>query len=288
MSTRITVLVDDRKDNGALATEHGLALWIEHEGRKFLFDTGASGQRLLSNAAVLGVRVEEAECICLSHGHFDHTGGLGALAPRMGGVDIYAHPDVFGRKYAKTSTGWQAIGIAMSQSQLEAVGIFSHLSQGPQEILPGLRHDQGALFTGEVAREPRFVPSTPHLYADSAVGRIIDPFHDDQALVLRCRGGLVVVSGCAHSGIINLCRAAQRLMNPRGLVGQDHLRAVVGGFHLVGATPALIQATLDGFRELDPAAIHPCHCTGEPGMQALTQAFPYCCKPIAAGSVLEF
>lgn len=282
MATRITVLVDDRKELGGLSTEHGLAFWVEHEGHKLLFDTGASGQALLANAALLKVRLEDAELMCLSHGHLAHTGGLVALAPRMGGVDVYAHPDVFVGRYAKASGGWHNVGIAMSQSRLEAAGIFSRLSKGPQEVVPG------ALLTGEVERDPRLVPPTPHFYADSAVGRIIDPFRDDQALVLRCKGGLVVLSGCAHSGIVNLCRGAERLMNPRGLLGQGHLRAVVGGFHLFGASPQLVAATVQGFRELDPEAIHPSHCTGQPAANALTQAFPYCCKPVAAGSVLEF
>jgi 7,8-dihydropterin-6-yl-methyl-4-(beta-D-ribofuranosyl)aminobenzene 5'-phosphate synthase len=283
MPTRITVLVDDRKALGGMKAEHGLALWVEHEGHKLLFDTGAPGHTLVANAAALSIRLEDAEAICLSHGHIDHTGGLAALAPRMGGVDIYAHPDVFVNKYAKASSGgWHPRGIAMSQGQLEAVGIFARLSKGPQEPFPGV------LLTGEVEREARFVPSTPQLYADSAVGRIIDPFHDDQALVLRGRGGLIILSGCAHSGIVNLCRGAQRLTNPHRLIGQDHIRAVVGGFHLVGAAPQLIQASIEGLRALDPEAIHPCHCTGEPAHVALTQAFPSCTKQLAAGSVLEF
>ncbi len=282
MATRITVLVDDRKVLAGLSTEHGLALWVEHDGRRLLFDTGAAGNTIVANAAILGIRLEDAEAICLSHGHIDHTGGLAALAPRLGGVDIYAHPDVFGKKYAKSASGWHPRGIAMSQSQLEALGIFSHLSKGAQEVVPG------AMLTGEVERDPRLAPSTPHLWADSAVGRIIDPFHDDQALVLRCEGGLVVLSGCAHSGIVNLCRGAQRLMNPRGLAGQGRLRAVVGGFHLVAASPQLLAATVQGLRELDPEAIHPCHCTGDQATNALVQAFPFCCKPICTGSVLEF
>ncbi|HUT34302.1 MAG TPA: MBL fold metallo-hydrolase [Planctomycetota bacterium] len=283
MATRITVLVDDRKGLPALATEHGLAFWVEHDGRKLLVDTGASGQALLRNAEALGIAVEEAEAIALSHGHFDHTGGLAAVAPRLGGVDLYAHPDVFVRKYTKSTTGaWHSIGIAFAQTQLEAAGIFCRLSTGAQEVVPG------AWLTGEVPRDARCVPSTPHLYADNPVGRIIDPFHDDQALVLRGADGFVVVSGCAHSGIVNLCRAAQQIANPRRLLGQGRLRAVVGGFHLGNASPELLQATIEGLRALDPEAIHPCHCTGEPATRALTEAFPHCCKPIAAGSVLEF
>ena len=282
MATRITVLVDDRTAFPWVAAEHGLALWIEHEGRKLLFDTASPGHALLANASALGIRIEDAEAIALSHGHIDHTGGLGTLAPRMGGVDVYAHPDVFIAKYAKSSAGWHARGIALTQGQLEAAGMFPRLAKGPQEVLPGV------LLTGEVERDPRLVPSTPHLYTDSPVGRVIDPFRDDQALVLRVGSDLVVLAGCAHSGIVNLCRAAQRLMNPRSLLGQGRLRAVVGGFHLVGASPQFVQATIEGLQALGPEAIHPCHCTGEPATRALAQAFGFRCKPAAAGTVLEF
>ena len=281
MATRITVLVDDRKSNPELATEHGFALWIEHGGHQLLFDTGASGRVLVANAAALGIRVEEAEAIVLSHGHYDHTGGLAAVVPLLAGVDLYAHPAVFGPKYTKSGSGWHSIGIGMTQQALEAAGILSRLSEGPQEVFPGIQ------LTGEVPREARCVPSTPHLYADSPTGRIIDPFHDDQALVLHGDKGLVVVSGCAHAGIVNLCRGAQRVANPRRLARKDHIHAVVGGFHLVSATPQLIDATIAGLREIVPGFIYPSHCTGEPALRALATAFSLTCHPIAAGSVLD-
>ena len=283
MATRITVLVDDRKAQPALATEHGLAFWVEHDGHKLLLDTGASGQALLRNAEALGIRIEDAEAIVLSHGHFDHTGGLAAVVPRLGGVDLYAHPDIFVPKYSKSAAGgWHSIGIAFTQAQLEAAGIFCRLSKDPQEVAPGI------WLTGEAPRDPRYVPSTPHLYADDPVGRIIDPFHDDQALVLCGPDGFVVVSGCAHSGIVNLCRAAQQIANPRRLVGQGHLRAVVGGFHLGSASVEQLQLTIEGLHALGPDFVYPCHCTGEPATRALAQAFPRCRQAIAAGSVLEF
>jgi len=283
MATRITVLVDDRRAQPALATEHGLAFWVEHDGHKLLLDAGASGQALLRNAEALGIRLEEAEAIALSHGHFDHTGGLAAVIPRLGGVDLYAHPDAFVRKYSKTPAGaWQSIGIALTQAQLEAAGIFCRLSKTPQEVMPGV------WLTGEPVRDPRCVPSTPHLYADNPVGRIIDPFHDDQALVLLGPDGFIVVSGCAHSGIVNLCRAAQQIANPRRLVGQGRLRAVVGGFHLGSASIEQLQSTIEGLHALGTEAIYPCHCTGDAATRALVQAFPRFRQPIAAGSILNF
>jgi len=229
-----------------------------------------------ANAATLGVRVADAHAVCLSHGHMDHTGGLRGLLPRLSGAELYAHPAAFVPKFARRTGRWQAIGAGVSQEQLRDAGVRVHLSDDPQEVAPG------ATLTGQVEREPQYVPSTPHLFAEGADGRRVDAFPDDQALVLESDAGLVVVSGCAHSGIINLCRAAQRI------TGSARLRAVVGGFHLVGASEALLDATIEGLHELAPQAIHPCHCTGEPATYALVRAFPDQCRPIAAGCILEF
>ncbi len=276
MATRLTVLIDDRTGAPGLAAEHGLALWIEHDGHKLLCDTGASGTARRKNAATLDIRIEEAEAICLSHGHYDHTGGLGVVIPGLRGTHLRAHPAAFAPKYARRAKRWRSIGIALSREALDAAGIHVHLAEGPQEVSPG------ATMTGEVERDERFVPHTPRLWADGPSGRQVDPFRDDQALILRSGDSLIVVSGCAHAGIINHCRAASRLM------GDARLRAVIGGFHLVGASPKLIERTIEALRELNAEAIHPGHCTGGPAVRALAQAFPARCKPYAAGTTLRF
>jgi 7,8-dihydropterin-6-yl-methyl-4-(beta-D-ribofuranosyl)aminobenzene 5'-phosphate synthase len=276
MSTRLTVLVDDQPGGPGLAAEHGLALWVEHDGHKVLFDTGASGRVLIDNAAALGIRLEEAEALCLSHGHYDHTGGLSALVPQLRGVRLHAHPAAFAPKYARAGTGWRYIGIGLSSDELGAAGIQMQLSEQPQEVCPG------AVLTGQVTRDDRFVPKTPHLYCDGASGRQVDPFLDDQALVLRSEHGLIVVSGCAHAGIINHCRAALRL------AGDERLCAVVGGFHLVGGAPQLVQLSIETLGDLGAGAIYPGHCTGEAATRALARAFPGRCLPYAAGTVLRF
>jgi 7,8-dihydropterin-6-yl-methyl-4-(beta-D-ribofuranosyl)aminobenzene 5'-phosphate synthase len=275
VGTRITVLVDDRVGSAGLAAEHGLALWIEHDGHRILFDTGASGRVLLANAAALGVSVEDAEAVCLSHGHYDHTGGLAAVLPRLRGARLYAHPAVFEPKAARDGAKWRAIGISLPRSAIEARGVQLRLAEGPQEVAPGVA------MTGEVVRDSRFVPQTPHLCIEGPDGPTPDPFRDDQALVVRGAEGLIVVSGCAHAGIVNLCRAAQGLMN------EVRLQAVIGGFHLWGASAALIEATIAAFRQLRPGSIQPCHCTGGPAMVALARAFPDTCRALAVGSVLE-
>ncbi|MFW6162881.1 MAG: MBL fold metallo-hydrolase, partial [Planctomycetota bacterium] len=257
MPTRIAVLVNDTTALPDLSVEHGLALWVEHDGHAVLFDAGTSGRVLLDNARGLGVGLEHAEAVCLSHGHYDHTGGLPAALPLLEGASLYAHPAVFTPKLARRRGAWQSIGCALSREEVEAAGLEVSLSAEPQEVVPG------AVLLGEVERDPALVPATPHLFLEDEAGRRVDPFPDDQALALETEGGIVVVSGCAHAGIINHCRAAQRRFPARPL------RGVLGGFHLVGASRDLLDATLAAFRDLTPQAIHPCHCTGGPATQAL-------------------
>jgi 7,8-dihydropterin-6-yl-methyl-4-(beta-D-ribofuranosyl)aminobenzene 5'-phosphate synthase len=276
MSTRITVLVDDRRESGAVKAEHGLSLWIQHDGHTILFDTATTPRVLQHNAEALGVALEYADAICLSHGHYDHTGGLAGILPELRGADLYAHPDIFTPKWRKRLwLFWKPIGMPLSRTDLEEAGLNLHLDVEPQAVCPG------ATLTGEVERDARFAPATPHLFAGEPGERQVDLFRDDQALVLHGEEGLIVVSGCAHSGIINLCRAAQ------SITGEERLRAVVGGFHLVGASSELMEATIEAFRELAPQAIHPCHCTGVPAMKTLAAAFPDHCRPLAGGSVVE-
>ncbi|MFP4058495.1 MAG: MBL fold metallo-hydrolase [Candidatus Brocadiia bacterium] len=275
MPTRLTILVNDRAAGG-LAAEHGLAAWVEHEGHAILFDTASSGRSLEANARALDIPIDEAEAVCLSHGHYDHTGGLPRLAPRLRGARLYAHPAAFRGKAARRRGRWQAIGSPVSPDELRAAGLELRVSAEPQEVVPG------AWMSGEVEREARLVPATPHLFAETPAGRQVDPFADDQAMALCTEPGLVVLSGCAHAGIVNHCRAAMRL------AGERRLRAVVGGFHLVGAAPGLIEATVEAFRRLEAQALHPCHCTGREATEALQAAFPDRCRPVVAGARLDF
>ena len=167
---RATVLIENTGSRPELATEHGLAVWLEAGGAKVLFDTGASGL-VCDNAEKLGVDLSEADAVVLSHGHYDHAGGLSFVAEKAPGTMIWAHPAAKVRMYGRK--------------------VFT--SRRHEMVAPGL------WTTGEVERVTDFEPGDPRLMPD------------DQAVFFKVDAGIVVVVGCAHAGVVNTLRQVQRL-----------------------------------------------------------------------------
>jgi len=182
-----TVLVENTTLNPDLKPEHGFSLWVDTGEAKVLFDTGASGV-VCKNAEVLGIDLSEADAIVLSHGHWDHTGGLAAVAAVARNATIYAHP----------------------AAQIDPAGRECLLSRKSEVVVPGVRT------TGEIARDTDFeaVPGQPM------------PFPDDQAIYFEVDEGVVVVVGCAHAGVVNTLRQVARLAKTdaiHAVIGGMHL-----------------------------------------------------------------
>ena len=242
---------------------------------KLIWDTGASGEVLLHNSQALHVDLDKIDQICLSHGHYDHTGGLMAVLQQMKRkVPVLGHPDIFAPKL-KARPALEYIGLPFIRSQAEAAGAVFLECRGPVALAPGL------FTTGEIPRPESFEKVEGFwTIRDGQYGPDIIP--DDQALaaVLPDRG-LVVITGCAHSGIINTIRQAQRI------TGVDKLYAVIGGFHLMGADRERIDATAESLRDLDPALVRPGHCTGQKAVCLLQQALGERCQPLAVGETID-
>ena len=255
-SVRITILVDNQAGEG-LAAEHGFALWIETGGKNILFDTG-EGPALLHNAPQLGVDLATADCLVLSHGHHDHTGGVAALLEKTGPLDVYFHPGLTDERYAIRSG--KAISIKMPPASAAALANLpearKHPVPAPAEIFEGVG------LTGPIPRRTAYEDTGGPFFLDPAAGRA-DPIEDELALWIRTSGGLVVCLGCGHAGVVNTLEHVRRLS------GETKIRVVMGGFHLVEATPRRLELTAAALAGLDPELIIPCHCTGEPAVAAL-------------------
>lgn len=271
----LTVLAENTAGTEALASEHGLSLWIRHNSRAVLFDTGA-GRAMGANARALGIDLATADAVVLSHGHYDHSGGLEALLDDLPGRPVYLHPDALGVRYScHPGREPRAVGMAAALSDRLATWPGLQWVLGPTE-LPG-----GLLLTGPVPRGTDFEDTGGPFFMDPDA-RQADPLHDDQAAVIDTPEGLVVITGCAHSGVVNTLRYVRQLTAGRPI------RALLGGLHLRSASDERMQRTLDELQRLNLAAVHPCHCTGQAAVKQLQQAFGRACQTITGGQTLEF
>jgi len=273
---RITTLVENTA-GGTLLGEHGLSFLMETPKGAILFDTG-QGRAIGPNVDALGVDLSHLSAIALSHGHYDHTGGLSWALERCGGADVYMHPAALEPKFAcRPGAAPRSIGIPIDPEELKAHANVRRMvfTEGPTEVLPGF------FLTGEVPRVTDFEDTGGPFYKD-AEGSEPDGLPDDQALYFECDKGLVVVLGCAHSGVVNTLRYISNI------AGRGRLHAVFGGMHLGGAGPERLTRTFDAFEELGVEQIGACHCTGLAAAAGFWEHFPGRCFECRAGTRLEF
>ncbi len=269
---RLTFLADNRASREGLAAEHGLAVLVERGGSAVLLDTGAGGA-LLANAAALGVDLSRVGAVALSHGHYDHTGGLDALLEVVPeGVPVRAHPGALVRRYAvRPGPGAREIGFRGGDAARRRV----LASEGAVGIAPGL------VLTGRVPRTNGFEDTGGPFFLDPA-GREPDLIVDDQSLIAMTGAGNVLICGCAHAGVLNT------LAHAAVVAGDDRFVAVVGGFHLGSAGPERIARTVRALEAAGVKRVGPAHCTGEAACAALAEAFGERFLHCSAGTVLEF
>ncbi len=300
---RITVLVENTVFCADLLAEHGLAYWIEADDCRILFDTG-QGMVLDNNARQLGVDLQTADKVALSHGHFDHTGGLrDVLEPKKGpglicrngpegashklnlvpfsapgGLpEIYMHPAALAPKYARMKRPpHRSIGIPILDEQaIRRRAKEIHWTSAPTKLVPGVH------LTGEVPRRNDFEDTGGPFFLDKNCTEP-DPLLDDQSLFVETPAGVVVVLGCAHSGTVNTLDYIFELC------GRRNIHAVLGGMHLVRAKPQRIEATADALDRYAAQLVAPIHCTGVGAVHYLRNRLGERCAQCSVGSTFTF
>ena len=252
--------------------EHGFSTFVTVKGggqeRSMLFDFGCSPHGAAFNADLLSVDLARVEGMALSHGHMDHFGGMKQLVERTGRSDLelVAHPGAFREKrYVKTPTGYRLVFPSLSKADVKAMGVTVTEAEKPTPML-----NETALFLGGIPRRCKFERGMPNAFCSSAGGEVLDAIEDDSSMVFLLRGkGLVILSGCAHAGIVNTVNYA------REVTGVDEVHAVMGGFHLTGPAFAhAIEPTIEYFQEISPKYVVPAHCTGRAATLAIERAMP--------------
>lgn len=259
VAVQLTIVVDNRAGDGLVA-EHGLAIWIEVADLRILFDTGQGGA-LPANVARLGLPIERADALVISHGHYDHTGGVPTVLERAPTVQVWFHPALNVRRFSIRSGTARSIG--MPPTATMALGALPAPRAHP--IRGAVRLADGVGLTGPIPRSTAYEDTGGPFYLDRA-GQRRDPLDDDQALWIATPRGLVVCLGCGHAGLVNTLEQARRAS------GVERVHAVVGGFHLLEASAERLEQTIDVLRALAPEVVVPLHCTGERASRVLAAA----------------
>ncbi len=264
--------------------EHGFSVLVEvRQGEKqgrVLFDTGVSRKGILYNLDAMELKASDIQAIILSHGHADHAMGLPGLIDRLGtrSLPLVLHPDAYLERKLVLPNGAEINIPAPKRTDFRRENI-----ELIEEVGPSMLVDNMVLVSGEVARTTEFEKGFRLHYAKRNNVWAPDPLIlDDQCAILNLRGkGLAIVTGCGHSGIINIIRHAQHL------TGIQTIYAVIGGFHLTGALfEPIIPATVAALQEIKPRYVMPGHCTGWSAIHQIARTMPEAFIPNSVGTTL--
>ncbi len=236
--------------------------------KTMIFDFGLSRDVAARNADTLNIDLTRVEAASVSHGHIDHVGGLTEVAKRIGkkGLELVVHPAAFRpNRYRLLPSGVKIQMPPLERAKIEDAGLNIVETQEPYSLLGG-----DVLFLGEIPKRTRFEKGMQDAYYEENEHEIHDTIEDDTSLVMNIHGkGLVILTGCAHAGIVNTVEYA------REVTGIHNVHAIVGGFHLTGpAFEPFIDDTVTSIKEIGPDYIVPTHCTGKKAMNAFEQAMP--------------
>ncbi len=274
-SVKITIVVDNQAGPG-LMVEHGFSLLVESGRQRILFDTG-QGEALPANMNAMGLDPGRLDRLVLSHGHYDHTGGLPWILKNSGPVDLYCHPDVTRPRYSKRPNG--STPIQMPHDATAAIGnVPAHRMHW---VLEQVQLGGGIGLTGPVPRLTDYEDVGGDFFLDFECRRP-DPISDDLALWITTVQGIVVCVGCCHSGLINT------LHHVRHLCGGSPIAAVIGGFHLLNANTNRLRRTMAALQTVAPKLVVPCHCTGRHAVSILRRELGQRVEPGVSGTSYQF
>lgn len=246
MKAKIITLVDNITYKPGLKAEHGLSFLVKTDGGHILFDTGQS-DLFLHNAREMGEKLTLVDHVVLSHGHYDHAGGIETFMAINAKAQLWIHPQAVEPKFSTSTGEVRLIGILCD------IGKYAdrvNYVEKPTEIMPDV------WLLPQIARTTTYETDSTKLLTGNAPDFMPDPFDDELALYVRHADGLTLVSGCAHRGIVNTLKA---VMNHSGM---QKFKLVTGGTHLNGAPSHRLEATAQAINAMQVESFWPNHCTG--------------------------
>lgn len=270
-----------------IRAEHGLSYYVEtivdNKVSTCMFDFGSEPTGVMANISLLGLDIGKTNAFGLSHGHWDHYLGAVAILKQnqsriAQGTPFYVGEEAFLRRYSLRPNTTEAADLGqLMKEDIEALGLKVVELKKPAQIIPG------AYFTGNIARITPYEKVPPTLLIKRGEKPEPDDMRGEQALFFNVKGkGLVVLSGCAHTGIVNTVKQAQKVAN------MDKLHTVMGGFHLINAKPEVIQNTVADIKAMKPDHIVPTHCTGFETVVAFNKEMPEAFTLNTAGTKYTF
>ena len=256
----------------SIVAEHGFSALIKTTSKgkthTLLFDFGFSEEGAAQNAKTLGVNMSEVEAAALSHGHSDHTGGLSKLAALIGkkNIPFVVHPSAFkSPRYIKYSEDLKINFPKLTREMVESAGFSVVESDRPYYLL-----DDTIVFLGEIPRRTDFEKGFPVAHWQKDGKELWDAIEDDTSIVMNLKDkGLVIISGCAHAGIINT------VIHAIDVTGINKIHVVMGGFHLSGPLfEGIIDRTTQELKKMNPDYVIPMHCTGRKAIMAMEKQMP--------------
>lgn len=262
MKVKITTLIENRQDKEeVLINEHGLALYIECDNKKILFDTGASGN-FIKNAEALNKDIKNLDYVVISHGHYDHSGGFKEFLKVSNKLfKLIVGDGFFNKKYKKLEEGYKFNGNSFSEEDIYKENIDINIIKDDTYKLA-----ENIFIFRNFQRATKYEKLNEKFLLKNDNNYVQDEFLDEIALGITHDKGLIVVLGCSHVGIVNILDTITKRTNMR-------IYAVIGGSHLIEADEERLDKTIEYFKDNNISLLRLSHCTGDKAIDRLTATF---------------